>query len=110
MSTMIVTQAVYDAFRAHGEETYPHECCGALLGRPDAKGWRVLESDSEPGIREPIQPTTVTISLPLSWFAFKGVRGTRGLRLPGSITRIPTTLRNGRRPTSLKRIGLGVLT
>lgn len=41
---MIVTQAVYDAFRAHGEETYPHECCGALLGRPDAKGWCVLES------------------------------------------------------------------
>jgi proteasome lid subunit RPN8/RPN11 len=21
------------AVRAHGEETYPHECCGALLGR-----------------------------------------------------------------------------
>jgi len=44
MSTLIVPQAVYDAFRAHGEETYPHECCGALLGRPDANGWRVTES------------------------------------------------------------------
>jgi proteasome lid subunit RPN8/RPN11 len=44
MSTLIVPQAVYDTFRAHGEETYPHECCGALLGRPDAKGWRVQES------------------------------------------------------------------
>ena len=44
MSTLIVPQAVYDAFRAHGEETYPHECCGALLGRSDAKGWRVTES------------------------------------------------------------------
>jgi proteasome lid subunit RPN8/RPN11 len=22
----------YQALRAHGEETYPHECCGALLG------------------------------------------------------------------------------
>ena len=44
MSTLIVPQAVYDAFRAHGEETYPHECCGALLGRADEKGWRVTES------------------------------------------------------------------
>jgi proteasome lid subunit RPN8/RPN11 len=44
MSTLIVTRAVYDAMRAHGEETYPHECCGALLGIPEANGWRVMES------------------------------------------------------------------
>jgi proteasome lid subunit RPN8/RPN11 len=25
----------YDALRQHGEETYPHECCGVLLGRTD---------------------------------------------------------------------------
>ena len=24
---------IYDALRQHGEETYPHECCGVLLGR-----------------------------------------------------------------------------
>jgi proteasome lid subunit RPN8/RPN11 len=24
---------VVDAIRAHGVETYPHECCGALIGR-----------------------------------------------------------------------------
>lgn len=23
----------YDSLRRHGEETYPHECCGVLLGR-----------------------------------------------------------------------------
>lgn len=23
----------YDALRAHGEETYPNECCGVLLGK-----------------------------------------------------------------------------
>ena len=28
-----ISQSQYDALRAHGEETYPHECCGALLGR-----------------------------------------------------------------------------
>ncbi|MFZ0744147.1 MAG: M67 family metallopeptidase [Terracidiphilus sp.] len=32
---------VYEAIRRHGEETYPHECCGALLGRPTADGWAV---------------------------------------------------------------------
>jgi len=25
----------YDAIRRHGEETYPHECCGVLLGQMD---------------------------------------------------------------------------
>jgi proteasome lid subunit RPN8/RPN11 len=25
----------YDALRQHGEETYPYECCGVLLGRMD---------------------------------------------------------------------------
>ena len=31
-----VTLADYEAMRAHGEETYPHECCGILLGAADA--------------------------------------------------------------------------
>jgi proteasome lid subunit RPN8/RPN11 len=33
MSCLHLPRAVYDAMRAHGEQTYPHECCGALLGR-----------------------------------------------------------------------------
>jgi proteasome lid subunit RPN8/RPN11 len=28
-----LTTAIYEGMRAHGEETYPHECCGVLLGR-----------------------------------------------------------------------------
>ena len=28
-----LTEQTYDAIRRHGEETYPHECCGVLLGR-----------------------------------------------------------------------------
>lgn len=39
-----VTKAVYDAIRAHGEETYPHECCGALLGSETPGGWRIESS------------------------------------------------------------------
>lgn len=27
-----ISYADYEALRAHGEETYPHECCGVLLG------------------------------------------------------------------------------
>ena len=27
------SQADYDEIRRHGEETYPHECCGVLLGQ-----------------------------------------------------------------------------
>ena len=30
-----LTAAIYEAMRTHGEETYPHECCGVLLGRSD---------------------------------------------------------------------------
>jgi proteasome lid subunit RPN8/RPN11 len=41
MSRLQIPQAEYEAIRAHGEETYPHECCGALLGRPTAEGWKV---------------------------------------------------------------------
>ena len=28
-----IRHADYDALRAHGEETYPNECCGVLLGK-----------------------------------------------------------------------------
>lgn len=30
-----VNRKQYDALRQHGEGTYPHECCGVLLGRMD---------------------------------------------------------------------------
>ncbi|WP_317890603.1 M67 family metallopeptidase [Acidicapsa ligni] len=42
MSILFVTQAVYDSIRSHGEETYPHECCGALLGKSTPEGMRVV--------------------------------------------------------------------
>lgn len=42
MACLKLPKSVYDALRAHGEETYPHECCGALLGRPGTGGWQVI--------------------------------------------------------------------
>jgi proteasome lid subunit RPN8/RPN11 len=41
VSVLQLTRTVYEAIRAHGEETYPNECCGALLGRSTADSWRI---------------------------------------------------------------------
>ena len=39
-----ISYADYEALRAHGEETYPHECCGVLLGKSvDGSGNRVQQ-------------------------------------------------------------------
>src|SRR3954449_6801291 len=35
-SRLTITSGVDAAIRAHGQETYPHECCGALVGRAGA--------------------------------------------------------------------------
>jgi proteasome lid subunit RPN8/RPN11 len=44
MTTLRLPREVYERLRAHGEETYPYECCGALLGRPEQGSWRVVEA------------------------------------------------------------------
>ncbi|MDR0528570.1 MAG: M67 family metallopeptidase [Zoogloeaceae bacterium] len=36
-----LSQSLADAIRAEGEKTYPHECCGAILGELDEMGHRV---------------------------------------------------------------------
>ncbi len=36
-----------EKIRAYGAETYPHECCGALLGRDSSA---VLQNDRGPGV------------------------------------------------------------
>ncbi|PYY03087.1 MAG: hypothetical protein DMG64_09205 [Acidobacteria bacterium] len=32
-----ISQIEYSSIRRHGEETYPHECCGVLLGSSDGE-------------------------------------------------------------------------
>jgi proteasome lid subunit RPN8/RPN11 len=44
-----LTQADHAALRRHGEETYPHECCGILLGRTDDDGTRIVTSTARCG-------------------------------------------------------------
>ena len=38
-----IPQRLYDQLRAHGEETYPHECCGIMLGKSDGDDLRVAQ-------------------------------------------------------------------
>ncbi len=42
MSILRLPRAVYESIRGHGEETFPHECCGALLGRFAEGAWTVI--------------------------------------------------------------------
>jgi proteasome lid subunit RPN8/RPN11 len=35
-ATLWISGHLAEKIRAHGAETYPHECCGALLGRDSA--------------------------------------------------------------------------
>jgi len=38
-----ISQQLYDQLRDHGEETYPHECCGILLGKSSDDGISVQQ-------------------------------------------------------------------
>ena len=38
-----ISRSDYDAIRKHGEETYPEECCGVLLGRME-EGERLVRA------------------------------------------------------------------
>lgn len=39
----------YESLRKHGEETYPHECCGVLLGQIEDDGTRTVTSVARAG-------------------------------------------------------------
>src|SRR5260370_10989560 len=39
---LTLSQSDYVSLRRHGEETYPHECCGVLLGQFDDNGSKTV--------------------------------------------------------------------
>ena len=39
--SLILPQSLYNDLRAHGEATYPNECCGILLGKTEPAAIRV---------------------------------------------------------------------
>jgi proteasome lid subunit RPN8/RPN11 len=44
VSVLRLPRAVYDGLRSHGEQSYPDECCGALLGHPTPEGWLIVST------------------------------------------------------------------
>lgn len=44
-----IPQSVYDDLRRHGEETYPHECCGVLMGRFEDDGSKTVTAAAHAG-------------------------------------------------------------
>jgi proteasome lid subunit RPN8/RPN11 len=43
-----ISKTEFDEIRRHGEETYPHECCGVLLGQMDGDE-RIVTSTARAG-------------------------------------------------------------
>ena len=43
-SILRMEQTQFDAIRAHGEETFPHECCGVLLGHTEEEANIVVDT------------------------------------------------------------------
>ncbi len=39
-----IPRALYDRLRKHGEQTYPHECCGVLVGEFDPAQGKVVKA------------------------------------------------------------------
>ncbi len=46
---LMIWRKQYEALRHHGEETYPHECCGVLLGQMNEDGTRTVTSIARAG-------------------------------------------------------------
>jgi proteasome lid subunit RPN8/RPN11 len=51
MAVLRMSPALADAIRRHAEQAYPHECCGALLGRDGARGREVTATLPVPNQR-----------------------------------------------------------
>ena len=41
---LIISSSLYDQLRRHGEESYPHECCGVLQGEFDEVGGKAVKA------------------------------------------------------------------
>jgi proteasome lid subunit RPN8/RPN11 len=44
-----IARKEWEALRRHGEDTYPHECCGVLLGHMDDGDVRIVTSTARCG-------------------------------------------------------------
>jgi proteasome lid subunit RPN8/RPN11 len=68
-TTLKVSKPLFQQIEAHGVETYPHECCGALLGRDGENGREVTDllplanrRDDSPRNRFEVTPEDVLLA------------------------------------------------
>jgi len=82
MSTLWIDKAAFGAIRSHGERTYPHECCGALLGQKTDEGWRIEASIEAGNTRTDSLHNRYNIS-PLELVKIEREARNRGLSIGG---------------------------
>ncbi len=105
-----LSQSDYVSLRQHGEETYPHECCGVLIGHFDDNGSKTVSHIARCGNTRADSPHNRYNIDPKELIRIQREGRERGEDIVGfvSIIPTPTTPRNGRPPTSRKPTGSGV--
>lgn len=82
MSVLHLARTVFQAIRSHGERTYPHECCGALLGILREDHWHVEDSIEAGNTRTDSAHNRYQIS-PLELIKIERAARERGLEIAG---------------------------
>jgi proteasome lid subunit RPN8/RPN11 len=79
---IVVPGDILERMRRHGEETYPHECCGFMLGSADEGTQRITEIRSQPNERTDSRENRFIIS-PEQFKAAESYARKTGLLLVG---------------------------
>ena len=76
----------YEAIRAHGEETYPYECCGLLIGTisTDLRSKTVLETYPISNAREEEARHHRSLILPEEYLRGERYASSKGLAVVGN--------------------------
>jgi molybdopterin/thiamine biosynthesis adenylyltransferase/rhodanese-related sulfurtransferase/proteasome lid subunit RPN8/RPN11 len=82
MNLLFLPQSVDRAIRGHGEQDYPNECCGVLLGHRDTGGWRVALALRARNAT-PASPRTHYAIAPAELARIHGEARRRGLEIAG---------------------------
>ena len=79
---VVVPGDILEKMRRHGEETYPHECCGFMLGSAEDGLQRITEIRSQPNERTESRENRFIIS-PAQFKAAETYARKTGLQLVG---------------------------
>ena len=100
-----LTEEIYSQIRAHGEETYPHECCGVFLGASSDACNHVERAIRAGNTRTDSAHNRYHIA-PVELIRIQREGGRRAWILSAFITRTRIIRRSGPRRIWTKRTGL----